>query len=481
MADSEIAVAITFLAGRYHGEEWPPSGARLYQALVAGVMTGRYRDLMPEVEPALRWLEKQKAPRIFASRMRQSKPYRIAVPNNDLDQAGLEWSAGREAQASKYRTMKAIAPSVVDGDGPHVVYVWEADREHVERWAEPLRKAAHCLHTLGWGVDMAFADVVAPGTQMPVKQYVPTEHGHRWLKVPIDGTLDDLRATYKRFVARASGKGVDTYTRPSMIDMRRYGVRGEMRNPVVRFRLLDAECENNLSVPWSNGMKVAGWLRHAAGQVLRSANWAEERVQAYIEGHTAESEKGNRVSYVPLPSIAGSHGDGRIRRVMLVEPAASDGQAVKALQQFLAGYVLTNQKGEPAGCLLPSTEAWDATFARYVSGGDGWRTWRSVTPVVLHGFNVQRRGVIDLRKTEKLLLRAFEMAGFPPDAIEDFSFQAGPLWRGCGHASAMLVPEQFVKYPRVHVQLKFKEPVLGPVLAGIGRHYGIGVFAGVDL
>src|SRR5205823_7280895 len=119
-------------------------------------------------------------------------------------------------------------------------------------------------------------------------------------------------------------------------------------------------------------------------------------------------------------------------------------------------------------------------FEQYVSSGQGWRTWRSVTPVVLHGFNIQRRGVIDLNKTEKLLLRAFEMAGYSETSVDRLLFQAGPMWRGTGHASAMLLPQHLAKYPRLHVEVTFKNPIAGPVLAGIGRHYGIGVFAGAS-
>ena len=476
--EGEIAVAVTFLAGRYHGREWPPSGARLYQALVGGVMTGGYRDLLPEVEPALRWLEQQEPPTIFAASARQPKRYRIAVPNNDLDRAGLEWAGGREANAAQFRTLKTIQPRLASGDGPHVLYVWKADKTEIEQWAARLRKAARCLHTLGWGVDMAFADVVSEEVQVPSRRYSLSANGRLLLNVPVAGTLDDLQASYGRFVARTSGKGVDTYTRPSMIDARRYGVQGELRNPVVRFRLLDEECENNLSVPWAHCMKVAGWLRHAAGAVLRRANWAEEQVQSYIEGHTGNAEKGNRVSYLPLPSITGAYADGRIRRVMMVEPLMSDGRALQGLEQYLPAHALTDEDGKPRACVLPVIRnANDTTFDRYVTEAEGRRTWRSVTPVVLHGFNVQRRGAIDVRKTEKLLLRAFEMAGFPAESIDDFSFQAGPLWRGTGHASSILVPQHLTKYPRVHVEVRFKENVPGPVLAGIGRHYGIGVFA----
>lgn len=481
MAQGEIAVAVTFLAGRYHGTEWPPSGARLYQALVAGVMTGGYRDLLPEVEPALRWLERQEAPTILAADVKRPRAYRIAVPNNDLDQAGLKWVAGRQANAAQFRTLKTIESKLASGVGPHVVYVWNADEKEIAQWAGPLRKVVQCLHTLGWGVDMAFADVISRGVQMPSKQYSPSKGGRLLLNVAINGTLDDLHATYKRFAARTSGKGVDTYTRPAMIDARRYAVQGELRNPVARFRLLDEDCENNLSVPWTHCMKVAGWLRHAAAAALRKANWAEQQVQSYIEGHTDDGETGNRVSYVPLPSIAGSYPDGRIRRAMVIEPVTSDGRVVQALEQYLPAHILTGVDKKPRSCVLPVGRSGDSTFDAYVSNGQGWRTWRTVTPVVLHGFNVKRRGAIDVHKTEKLVLRAFEMGGFAAELIEGFSFQAGPLWRGVGHASSMLVPQHLAKYPRVHVEVRFRQNIPGPVLAGIGRHYGIGVFAGVKV
>lgn len=39
-----LCISVTFLTGRYHGEEWPPSPARLFQALVAAVMTCGYQE-----------------------------------------------------------------------------------------------------------------------------------------------------------------------------------------------------------------------------------------------------------------------------------------------------------------------------------------------------------------------------------------------------------------------------------------------------
>jgi CRISPR-associated protein Csb2 len=477
MTADDLAIGVTFLQGRYHGVEWPPSPARLYQAMVAGVMTGGYRALFPEVEPALRWLEQQEPPTILVSGLcRRPTAYRIAIPNNDLDRAGMEWAMGREANPAQYRTLKTISARAVNGDGPHVVYRWRAHPEQIRTWADLLRRVIHCLHTFGWGIDMAFAELVSGEERALDDRYSPRNNGSMHLNIPIGGTLDDLHATYKRFLIRTTGKGVDAHTHPSMIDTRRYGAEGERNSPVARFGLLDASGEQTKSVPWAHCMKVAGWLRHEAARVLRERGWPEHKIASYIQGHTGDDDKSRRLSYIPLPSIAGRYPDGRIRRVILVEPAAEPGDAVTILQRAMSGRSLTDDNGAPTACLSAAANTGDATFKHYIDV-DGSHTWRSVTPVVLHGFNVQRRGVIDVNKTEKLLIRAFEMAGHPEGGIERLAFQAGPLWRGTGHAVAILVPQHLAKYPRVHVEVTFRSATKGPVLAGIGRHYGIGVFA----
>src|SRR5574340_336859 len=155
-----LCISATFLSGRYHGDEWPPSPARLLQAMLAGVMTGRYRALRPRVEPALRWLERQPAPHILAVPAASGKAYRLAVPNNDMDVIASEWAAGRQANHAELRTMKSVNPRLVLAPPPHVRYIWPI--EHGESGAAELLSSAvqltGCMHTLGWGVDMSFAD-----------------------------------------------------------------------------------------------------------------------------------------------------------------------------------------------------------------------------------------------------------------------------------------------------------------------------------
>src|SRR5258707_6247545 len=123
-----LSIAVTFPTGRYHGREWPPSPARLFQALLAGVMTGRYREQWEVARPVLEWLERQPAPVIVAGEAPATKKYRLAVPNNDMDIAGREWHKGRPFDVASLRTLKTVTPREIENDGgPDVRYLWRAE------------------------------------------------------------------------------------------------------------------------------------------------------------------------------------------------------------------------------------------------------------------------------------------------------------------------------------------------------------------
>ena len=470
MNSANLSLAVTFLAGRYHGEEWPPSSARLFQALVAGVMSCGYRKHLAMVEPALRWLELQPPPRISSSAAQERAKYKIAVPNNDTDVIALEWLHGRPANVATIKTMKEIPPKELQPDGPHVQYVWSVDAAEGAKMAEPLRIAAHCLHTLGWGVDMAFADI---GTSADLPDLYEPSHSGQPLAVAMPGTLDDLFRTYDRFTKRALGMGADTYTRPTMLRMQNYKLAGDVIRPCARFMLMKPDIDQTLAVAWEDCMKVAGWLRHAAAESLKTEECPAGFIEQYVQGHTAEQDENQRLSYVPVPTIS-KYNDGLIRRALILAPPGGSDEVVRLLERKMTGLLLDGSNGKEC-CLAPAPKA-DYIFDRYLPP-NGATVWRSVTPVVLHGFNATGNGRISVRKTEQLLLRAFEMAGYSEQTIEELAFQTGPWWPGTKHSSAMRLPQHLRRFPRVHVQVRFKRAMHGAVLAGIGRHYGIGLFA----
>src|SRR5947209_11013455 len=198
-----LCIATTFLGDHYHGREWPPSPARLFQALLAGARTGTYRQHWDEVEPVLKVLERQPAPEMIARTPGNTGSYSIAVPNNDSDKAGREWAAGREFDPGRLRTMKTVTPRRFHASpesGAHVYYVWPLSESLS---VDAVRQLTSFLHTFGWGIDMAYSDSFVLNRNQKesltasseYSHYKPSEKG-RLHNVPAPGYLDDLAAAY---------------------------------------------------------------------------------------------------------------------------------------------------------------------------------------------------------------------------------------------------------------------------------------------
>ncbi len=467
-----LCISATLLTRRYHGEEWPPAPARLLKALVSGVMTGGYRRYWTRAEAALRWLECQPPPVIVAAPAETISKYRLAVPNNDLDVAAKEWSKGKPYDAAKLKTMKTVAPRALAG-GPHLHYLWPVDADTPE---EHVRTLARCLHTLGWGVDMAYADASLVDEQMARglagERYLPSQEGTP-LQIPIEGFLDDVLETHGRFCSRQQAKGVNPDTRPSVYGLQPYRREGGTARPCLVFSLRTCEGTSSFAVDYGRSMVVAAWMRHACAEAFRQESAPPDWIDSYVLGHHPQGA-GNapRLSILPLPSIGNAHSDGRVRRVALAAPAGGAREPLDLLELTLRSALITGDN-QRAVCRLGRIENKKAVLPFYFRRA---RHWRSVTPVILHGFNTQR-GKLSLAKTERLLMQAFGEAGSPPTAIESIAFQPAPYWPGTRAALQIRVPGHLAGWPRCHVAVEFREEIDGPVVAGIGRHYGLGLFA----
>src|ERR1700728_3852284 len=107
-----LLIFVRFHDGRYHGRpDWPPSPARLFQALVSGA--ARREMLEEEDRHAFVWLESLEAPVIAAPPMRAGQSFRNFVPNNDLDAIG-----GDPGRVGEIRAPKLFRPILFDADTP---------------------------------------------------------------------------------------------------------------------------------------------------------------------------------------------------------------------------------------------------------------------------------------------------------------------------------------------------------------------------
>ncbi|MGA7408949.1 MAG: type I-U CRISPR-associated protein Csb2 [Bryobacteraceae bacterium] len=466
-----LSLTIRFLSGRYHGEEWPPSPARLFQALVAGAALGTSREeWQAEHGASLRWLETLAPPRIWARPGADGASYTSYVPNNSLD----GWASTK--------TSKQIRPKLLRG---HVVgeadliYQWDIhDLNGVGPHVASLDRAASRLVALGWGMDFAMASATLDPTPVGAGRsfFTPGARAGTVTRVPVPGFLDHLKASHLAFQNRITEQGVNPYTHPTKFGQTRYreasGVAGHR---YLCFELVKDDGAR-FSAPWGQTQTLAAWVRHAVGAALKAEELDQEWIDSYVLGHTSSKDLGRRLSFVPLPSVGHQHSDGAIRRVLVVEPrnaSASDAEAIDLLRIKLPGTALIAE-GEtwPRAILAPVIDG-SVVFPRYIGEANDWST---VTPMILHGHNAMR-GQISVVKTERLLLQAFEKAGFPEDRISQMVFQTAPFWAGSEAPVKIRVPRHLSQWPRLHVRVVFKDKVRGPVFAGLGCHCGIGVFA----
>jgi CRISPR-associated protein Csb2 len=466
-----LNVTIRFLTDRYHGGDWPPSPARLFQALVAGTKTGApAREWSDRHQRALEWLEGLGPPEILARPGQPAKPYTLFVPNNSLA-AGLST-----------KTSKPVAPRILVNHTlgeADVVYRWPIEDEVAAcRHLPTLDRVASQLRALGWGVDFAAATAHLADASPPaegLEHFTPDAQGDTLLRTPSPGLLAHLEKCYQDFTHRITKQGVNPYTRPTRLAETRYGrAHAARRRRSVAFELQTLE-GRPFAMRWDQAQTVAAWLRHAAGEALQQEGISQQWIDSFILGHTGPDLLGHRLSFVPLPSVGHIHSDGGIRRVLIVEPptaAGSEREALDLLEIKLAGWLLTDERGEERAVLAPVRDK-GKVLPFYRSKA---RIWQTVTPVVLHGHNTSHNR-ISLTKTGRLLSQAFDDAGFPAPCIGNMTFQPAPYWPGSGGAASIRVPRHLEGWPRLHVQVEFKEAIEGPVLAGIGRHYGIGLFA----
>ena len=487
-----LELSVLYLTDRYHGKgDWPPSPARLFQALTAAGRKGSSSsEWHHSVALSLKWLEEISAPLIFAPETTGSGAFVITGPRNQGDKAVKSMGID-EKRMRKQRDLKPLSPVFLPDalENRFLRYLWSVSKAEAEKHRseiESICRMAKKMTHLGYGIDqIAVHGRIVQGDQVQsenVKLYEPCERPTLLrYKVPAKGYLENLIDLYEAKRNRLSSGVVFPYSHPEKYRLVYYRKEGEvsMDRSVSIFALKSIDGSGRtVSVRWRDAaMTVAPWARHGAGVIAKKEGYAKEWIDRFVLGHTSEGARDQRLSYLPLPSIGHKNADGGIRRFAIAEPVGSKGKATEIMEWGLPYFDLVNIDGEKVAKPEIISPGRDRMVMRYLGKAKNWTT---VTPMIIHGQVYQRRK-FSLRKLEKLLLSAFFDAGYPEDVIEDFDFKRAPYWDGCGDARLMRVPKHLDRWPRYHISITFKTEMTGPIMVGIGRHYGLGLFARVPM
>ncbi len=510
-----LLIAVRFHDGRYHGAgPWPPSPARLFQALVAAAAHGAHID--DRDQKALAWLECLQPPRIAAPSGRATKGYSNYVPNNDLDAKG-----GIPDRVADIRVAKVIKAVLFDADAPFL-YLWRFDDGAVA--ATEVVALTNRLYQLGRGIDMAFATAEildadraeACLAEYPGAIYRPSEGGSGLaLPCPREGSLQSLIDRYK---ATGERFAVITVPAPTKKDPHQVKVVGQTfrQPPKPHFRqvaydslpvhlLFELRARTRTAEffawPLDEIVRLVETVRDGAAARLAEA-WPSKTAcieRVFIGRGASEADKACRIRILPLPSIGHVHAERSIRR-LLVEVPPDCPLAVRDIAWAFTAWVPHDREtGEPTGWQLVEIEAQAGErYARMpghygIGGGEAFRRWRTVTPAALPERAARRR--IDpahIREEAKngseradeesraaaAVCQALRHSGIVTPA-HTIRVQREPFEAKGARAEACAPGTRFSRHALWHVEITFAAPVAGPLVIGDGRYLGLGIMAPV--
>jgi len=483
-----LLIQVRFHEGRYHGQEdrfngengWPPSPARLFQALVAGAAQGG--ELRAEDERALKWLECLGPPTISAPAVRRGRSVKFYVPNNDLDAKG-----GDPTKSSDIRILKCWRPCFFDHREP-VFYVWNF--ESGDERAERVCAIAEHLCQLGRGIDMAWAtgeilkreEVDARLGSHGGAKYLPLSIGKT--AIPASGTLDSLvkRHQAKRHrlkTVRVGKKSHQQFVQPPKASFSQTGYDTPPR--YLHFKLRRPSGAFAARPLRSVALLISG-LRDAAANRLRKALPEKAALfERLIIGRNAgTADLAQRIRLIPIPSIGAPHTDPSIRRIMIEIPPDCPIRQDDLKWAFAGLQPCDPNTGEVWPGNLESNDHSQMAnrFARSAN------VFRSITPVVLPSAQRRRIKTDDHKAAHERSWEEHRAADAVVQALRhagcqsrpsDILVQREPLQKRGVRAEFFANGSRFAKHALWHVEIRFPNSVSGPLVIGDGRFCGLGL------
>jgi CRISPR-associated protein Csb2 len=502
-----------FGTARYHGvsqgkPEWPPSPARVYQALVAGAARG---NKLPErLVTAFEWLESLQPPIIAAPQRTLGQSVSMFVPNNDAD------SLANPIDVSGIRIAKVVQPSLFSTGQP-LLYAWQltTDASHTVALAE----AASDMYQLGRGVDMAWAvaeviddnELVARLTGYRGRVHRPEigTRSDRMLACPLSGSLSSLVQRHQATKLRVDGSGRKARVLFTNAPKPRFNeVSYGSRTTRLLFDLRDTARAGSPLASWplARAVELVQVLRGAADENAIPRSGAAQRLwsalpdkhgdiaSVLIGRNAAEVDKERRVRIVPIPSIGHEHVNRNIRRVMVEVPPNCPVHVDDIAWAFSGLQIEPIEIDEQTGEVLSSVHlvrSDDNSMLKHygVETSDSSRVWRSVIPIALPAVSARRRikptrlredskdgqdRVVEHQRAVEAVMHALRHCGVGA-AVHQIRVQREPFEAKGSRAELFAPGTRFAKDRLWHVEIMFATPVQGPLVLGDGRYAGLGL------
>lgn len=449
----------TTLAGGEPTGEWPPSPARLFAALVSADGT-RARCKVTDGQE-LRWLERLDPPAILAEENVETTPLSTRFVPIDRTTDGM-------VQDYPARLAAEVRPGVRSSPRTlTVVYVWEDDPP--DGVLDALQRRAARVGYLGCADSPVQVSVATELPRVDVPRWTPGSDVGVSLPVPYEGFLDALDHAFDEWTA---GRPMRRAWIPTKRE--RYGLASRNEEP-PRATVFWFEFDRRV-VPRA-ALRVTSTLRAATLDLLDpmfDGSQAGRNVPWQLHGHDIPPDMSRPyqlVRYLALPNVGHRHSDGYIHGAAIWLPPELDPEIVEAVRVVALGRLKRLTAPGLDVRLSPRTGRagkWSTRPQRWI--GPAAR-WFSATPIVAER---GRRGGPTLDDVQ----RWFANAGFPVPSAGRVS--SVPTRSGVPRLQPRDVHRHDSdRYPYYWLEVRFDEPIGGPICVGRSRSFGLGLLAPV--
>lgn len=457
--------------------EWPPHPDRVFMALASAHFE---TDGGASEREALTWLERQEAPRLWASEWTERTVGVAFVPVNDTTGPRLrsgqpptpEQTSEGMRLLPEYRGRQPRRFPVAIPRDPTVYLVWNDDppdqvRQGLADLCEKIVRVGHSASLVqAWLED-------GP----PAPNWVPSNGAAQLrLRVPGPGRLTHLEDQFARGLRPERSRWAG-YARPLTEPA------PKSSSPVFDARLLVLRRTGGRLLGLESTLALTDLLRRT---VLRLC---PDPVPAWISGHESDGRVFRRphLAFLPLPHVGGKYADGHLVGLGLAIPTEVDRREVARCLNPVLGF-------QPDGNLRPlslysgRSLEWDLEMERRDSPpaallGTTWTgestRWATVTPIA---FDRHAKGMDPHFQAEEMVALACQRIGLPRPrdvVVSQVSLHEGvppsrdfpPLRRKADGG----------RMRHAHAIITFEDPVPGPVVLGAGRFRGYGLCKPVRL